>query len=125
MVTINSTILGMKKQLFLRSKTVISTNIETGNHTGIVTYSIKTRRNSFSTRFKTKTKEIIVSQFNRIFEDNNYFECDKCGSLATIDKNGKLMRMITNIQGLPVIYEEKNKESFIDENGNLKCDCSD
>ena len=77
------------------------------------------------TRFKTYRKEIIMSQFNRIFDGNNYFECDKCGSLATIDENGKLMRMITNEQGLPVIYEEENKDLFIDKNGNLQCDCID
>lgn len=66
-----------------------------------------------------------MSQFNQIFDGKDYFECNKCGSLATIDEKGRLMRMITNLQGLPVIYEEENKNLFIDKNGNLKCDCTD
>lgn len=66
-----------------------------------------------------------MSQFDNVFGDGNYFECTNCNSLATIDKDGKLMRMILNKQGLPVIYEEQNKDLFIDTNGNLKCNCAD
>ncbi|MCQ3816729.1 hypothetical protein [Staphylococcus xylosus] len=65
-----------------------------------------------------------MSQFEKIFGNNNNFECEKCNSLATIDKNGKLMRMILNEQNLPVIYEEDDIELFTDGDGNLKCDCS-
>lgn len=66
-----------------------------------------------------------MSQFDYIFGDGDYFECPKCNSLTKIDKDGKLMRMILNTQNLPVIYEEQNKDFFIDSAGNLKCNCSD
>lgn len=65
-----------------------------------------------------------MSLFNQFFDGKAYFECEKCGSLAIIDENGKLMRMIFTNQGLPAIYEEKNKNKFINENGSLKCDCN-
>lgn len=64
-----------------------------------------------------------MSKFDKVFGDGDYFECKNCGSLATIDENGKLMRMVLNQQSLPVIYEEEDKETFTDGNGNLKCDC--
>lgn len=64
-----------------------------------------------------------MSLFDKTFGDGDYFECEKCGSLATIDKNGKLMRLVFNQQNLPVIYEEEDKEIYVDEKGNLKCDC--
>lgn len=66
-----------------------------------------------------------MSRFDSIFDDGDYYECSKCSSLMKIDENGKLMRMILNEEGLPVIYEEKNKGDFIDKCGNLKCNCSD
>ena len=66
-----------------------------------------------------------MSQFDHIFGDGDYFECAKCGSLATVGKDGRLMRMILNADGLPVIYEEPNKDLFIHENGNLKCSCTE
>lgn len=65
-----------------------------------------------------------MSQFDRVFGDGNYLECSKCGSLTTLDKDGRLMRMILNTQDLPVIYEEKNKDLFINQDGSLKCNCT-
>jgi len=65
-----------------------------------------------------------MSLFNQVFDGKDYFECEKCESLAIIDENGKLMRMVFTNQGLPAIYEEKNKANFINENGSLKCDCN-
>lgn len=67
-----------------------------------------------------------MSTFNRIFDGKDYFECKKCGSLAIIDENNKLMRMVITNQGVPAIFEEKrNRNLFLDKNNNLKCDCID
>lgn len=64
-----------------------------------------------------------MSQFNHVFDGKDYFECQNCGSLAIIDEQDKLMRMIETEQGFPVIYEEKNREAFITDTGQLKCVC--
>lgn len=68
-----------------------------------------------------------MSRFNHVFDgkESETFECERCNSLAVIDENGKLMRMIFNMQGLPVIYEEKDKEKFVCSDGSLRCDCQD
>lgn len=66
-----------------------------------------------------------MSQFDHVFGNGDYFECTNCGSLATLDKDGRLMRMILNAEGLPVIYEEQNKDLFIRTDGSFKCNCAD
>lgn len=66
-----------------------------------------------------------MSKFNRIFDGKDYFECKNCGSLAVIDDDNKLMRMIMTEQGVPAIYEEKNTNEFIGPNNELRCNCMD
>lgn len=66
-----------------------------------------------------------MSIYNAVFDgkEEETFTCSECGSLALIDEKGRLMRMIFNVQGLPVVYEEEDKDSFIASDGSLKCDC--
>lgn len=68
-----------------------------------------------------------MSRFNHVFDgkESETFECEYCNSLAVVDDDGKLMRMIFNVQGLPIIYEEKDKEKFVRSDGSLRCDCQD
>lgn len=68
-----------------------------------------------------------MSQYNHVFsgKESKTFECKHCNSLATITEDGKLKRMIFNYEGIPIIYEEGNKENFVLPDGNLKCDCQD